>query len=36
MSIKKENTQKRIEYKGKNIRISRTGGVAATNTIKGD
>ena len=36
MSSKKEEPQKRIEYKGKNIRVSRTGGVSATKTIKGD
>jgi hypothetical protein len=31
-----ETPKKRIEYRGKNVRISRTGGVAATKTIKGD
>ena len=33
---KLEEVQKRIEYKGKNVRVSRTGGVAATTTLKGD
>ena len=28
--------RKRIEYKGKNVRVSRTGGVSATITFKGD
>jgi hypothetical protein len=28
--------QKRIEYRGENVRVSRTGGVAATKTLKGD
>ena len=28
--------QKRIEYRGENVRVSRTGGVAATKTFKGD
>ena len=27
---------KRIEYKGENVRVSRTGGVSATKTFKGD
>ena len=33
-----ENTtpKKRIEYRGKNVRVSRTGGVAATKTISKD
>jgi hypothetical protein len=30
------NPQKRIEYRGKNIRVSRTGGVSATKTFSGD
>lgn len=32
----KDKPTKRIEYKGKNIRVSRTGGVSATKTFKGD
>lgn len=32
---KKDSPQKRIEFKGENIRVSRTGGVAATKTVKG-
>ena len=32
----KDKPSKRIEYKGKNIRVSRTGGVSATKTFKGD
>ena len=28
--------QKRIEYRGKNVRFSRTGGIAATKTLKSD
>jgi len=28
--------QKRIDYRGENVRVSRTGGVAATKTFKGD
>jgi hypothetical protein len=31
-----ETPKKRIEYRGKNVRISRTRGIAATKTIKGD
>ena len=27
---------KRIEYRGENVRVSRTGGVSATKTFKGD
>ena len=27
---------KRVEYRGKNIRVSRTGGVSATKTFKGE
>ena len=30
------NPQKRIEYRGKNIRVSRTGGASATKTFSGD
>ncbi len=32
----KNNPSKRIEYRGKNVRVSRTGGVSATKTFKGD
>ena len=32
----KDNPSKRIEYRGKNVRVSRTGGVSATKTFKGD
>ena len=35
-SEKKKEPQKRIEYKGKNVRVSRTGGLSATKTFKGD
>ena len=28
--------EKRIEYRGENVRVSRTGGVSATKTFKGD
>ena len=35
-SDNRETPEKRIEYRGKNVRISRTGGVSATKTIKGD
>ena len=35
-SNKNKTSQKRIEYRGENIRISRTGGVSATKTFKGD
>ena len=31
-----EKPSKRIEYRGKNVRVSRTGGVSATKTFKGD
>jgi len=31
-----KSSSKRIEYKGKNIRVSRTGGVSATKTFKGN
>lgn len=33
---KSEESSKRIEYKGKHIRVSRTGGVSATKTFSGD
>jgi len=33
---KNKNPQKRIEYRGKNVRVSRTGGISATKTFKGD
>lgn len=40
MSNNKSNNskapQKRIEYRGENVRVSRTGGVSATKTFKGD
>jgi hypothetical protein len=32
----KNKPSKRIEYTGKNVRVSRTGGVSATKTFKGD
>ena len=32
----KDKPHKRIEYRGKNVRVSRTGGVSATKTFKGD
>lgn len=32
----KDNPSKRIEYRGKNVRVSRTDGVSATKTFKGD
>ena len=32
----KNNPQKRIEYRGETVRVSRTGGVSATKTFKGD
>ena len=35
-SNKKKKPQKRLEYKGKNVRVSRTGGVAVTKTFKKD
>ena len=31
-----DKPRKRIEYRGENIRVSRTGGVSATKTFKGD
>lgn len=40
MSNNKSNNdkgpQKRVEYRSENVRVSRTGGVAATKTFKGD
>jgi hypothetical protein len=33
---KNKEPQKRIEYRGENIRVSRTGGVSATKTFSGD
>jgi hypothetical protein len=36
MSIKDKSPKKRIEYRGKNIRVSRTGGVSATKTVAKD
>jgi len=35
-SEKKKEPHKRIEYRGKNVRVSRTGGISATKTFKGD
>jgi len=35
-SPKNKNSQKRIEYRGENVRVSRTGGVAVTKTFKKD
>ena len=35
-SKNKDKPSKRIEYRGKNVRVSRTGGVSATKTFKGD
>ncbi len=32
----KNKPSKRIEYKGENVQVSRTGGVSATKTFKGD
>ena len=32
----KNKPSKRIEYRGKNVRVSRTGGVSGTKTLKGD
>ena len=32
----KKKPEKRIEYRGENVRVSRTGGVSATKTFKGD
>lgn len=36
MSEKNTPPKKRIEYRGKNVRVSRTGGVSATKTIAKD
>jgi hypothetical protein len=36
MSVKDKSPKKRIEYRGKNIRVSRTGGVSATKTVTKD
>ena len=33
-SEEQKKPQKRIEYKGKNVRVSRTGGIAVTKTFK--
>ena len=33
---KDKNPSQRIEYRGKNVRVSRTGGVSATKTYKRD
>ena len=33
---KNKTPQKRIEYRGENVRVSRTGGLSATKTFKGD
>ncbi len=33
---KQKKIQKKIEYRGENVRVSRTGGVSATKTFKGD
>lgn len=33
---KNKKPQKRIEYRGENVRVSRIGGVAATKTISKD
>lgn len=35
-SDKHKKPQKRIEYKGENVRVSRTSGVSITKTLKGD
>ena len=32
----KDKPHKRIEYRGKNVRVSRTGGISATKTVKVD
>jgi hypothetical protein len=32
----KDKPSKRIEYRGENVRVSRTGGLSATKTLKGD
>ena len=36
MSVKDKSPKKRIEYRSKNIRVSRTGGVSVTKTCKKD
>lgn len=36
MPFKDKTPSKRIEYRGKNLRVSRTGGVSATKTIDKD
>jgi len=36
MSSNNESPKKRIEYRGENVRVSRTGGVSATETISED
>jgi hypothetical protein len=36
MSVKDKLPRKRIEYRGKNIRVSRTSGVSATKTVSKD
>jgi len=36
MSVKDKSPKKRIEYRGKNIRVSRTGGVSAKKTVTKD
>ena len=36
MPVKDKLPKKRIEYRGKNIRVSRTGGVSATKTVTKD
>ena len=36
MSTKDKKPSKRIEYRGRNIRVSRTGGVSATKTVSKD
>jgi hypothetical protein len=36
MSSNNESPKKRIEYRGENVRVSRTGGISATETISED
>jgi len=36
MPVKDKSPKKRIEYRSKNIRVSRTGGVSVTKTFKRD
>lgn len=36
MSENNKPAKKRIEYRGKNLRVSRTGGISATKTFSGD